>query len=123
MEHRRVGGRGVARQDRLDDGGVLQVGPRRSALGSELGAPERRQAPPEPPGEFAQNVVVRAEVDQRMEVDVGGGVGLPVVARDKSAIVSWRPCSRRRSIGVMLTAARRAQVASISAIAPNSVSS
>ena len=36
---------------------------------------------------------------------------------------SCRLCARRRSIGVMLIAASREQVASISAIAPNSVSS
>ena len=81
MKHRRVSGRGVARLDRLDDGGVLDVRPRGPTLCPKLGAPERREPPPEALSELGDDGVVRAEIDLGVEVDVGGGVGLAVVAQ------------------------------------------
>lgn len=104
MKHRRVSGRGVARLDRLDDNGVLDVRPRGSTLRSKLGAPERREPPPEALSELGHDGVVRAEIDLGMEVDVGGGVGFAVIALDQfghpivpalqSSTLDWRHAER-----------------------------
>ena len=83
MKHRRVSGRGVARLDSLDDGGVLDVRPRGPTLRPKLGAPERREPLPEALSELGDDSVVRAEIDLGVEVDVGGGIGFAVVAQDQ----------------------------------------
>ena len=60
---------------------------------------------------------MRAEIDQGMKADIRRSIGVAVVALHDSLHRLLQVCSRRRSIGVMLIAASRAQVASISAMA------
>ena len=123
MEHRRVRGRRVAGEDRLDDGGVLGVRPRGASLGAELRAAERREPATQAGGEVGQDLVVRAGIDLGVKADIRGGIASRSSRSTIAAIASCVFCRRRRSIGVMLIAASRAQVASISAIAPNNASS
>ena len=120
VKHRGVRARGVAGQDCPDHGVVLLGGPQQSAFDLELGATERPDASTQSQRELGDGSIVRACIDCRMEGDVGVRIGVGVARlRRAPVIASWRACSRRRSIGVMLMAASRAQVASISAIATN----
>ena len=61
MKHRRMGRRGVAGQDGLDDRPMLGVRARNAAVGAKLRAAERRQPSAQSRGEIGQNIVMRAE--------------------------------------------------------------
>src|ERR1700731_511659 len=79
MEHLGVGGRGIARQNGVDDLLVFFVRARKASLGSKLRAAKGRKSPSQSGGKIGNDGVMGALIDLRMQREVGVGKSFAVI--------------------------------------------
>ena len=83
VEHRRVSGTGVARDNSPDDLPVFLVRAGKPAFRAKLRAAERREPASQPGRKIGNDVVMSAQIDLRMQFEVGGGERLRVILLDQ----------------------------------------
>ena len=83
VEHRRMSVASVARDNRLDDLPVLLVRAGKAAFRAKLSAAKRREPASQPGRKIGNDVVMSAQIDLRMQFEIGGGKRLRVILLDQ----------------------------------------